>query len=57
MSERMFFTAEMGARLRRGGMTGPGPKLSSVADYVKQNRLNPELVERIRKLVIEQHRH
>jgi transcriptional regulator with XRE-family HTH domain len=32
------------------------PKLSSAADYVKRNRLNPELVERVRKLVIEQYR-
>ena len=30
-----------------------GTKQGTVADYVKQNRLNPELVERIRRLVIE----
>ena len=42
--------------LRRGGRTGSGPRLSSVTDYVKQNRLNPELAERIRKLVVECHR-
>jgi hypothetical protein len=31
-------------------------KLGSIADYVEQNRLNPELVERIRQLVIERYR-
>jgi hypothetical protein len=35
---------------------GSSTKLSSVADYVKQNRLNPELVERIRALVTERFR-
>jgi hypothetical protein len=31
----------------------PQRKLGSVADYVRRNRLNPELVGRIRQLVIE----
>jgi transcriptional regulator with XRE-family HTH domain len=39
--------------LRRGSRPGSGPKQGTVTDYVKQNRLNPELVERIRELVIE----
>jgi transcriptional regulator with XRE-family HTH domain len=34
----------------------PQRKLGSVADYVKRNRLNPELAERIRQLVIERYR-
>jgi hypothetical protein len=34
----------------------PQRKLSSVEDYVKRNRLNPELAERIRQLVIERYR-
>jgi hypothetical protein len=34
----------------------PQSKLGSVADYVTRNRLNPELVERIRQLVIERYR-
>jgi transcriptional regulator with XRE-family HTH domain len=39
--------------LRRAGRPGSRSKLGSIADYVTQNRLNPELVERIRKLVAE----
>jgi hypothetical protein len=39
--------------LRREGRPGPSSKLGSVADYVTKNRLNPELVERIRELVAE----
>jgi hypothetical protein len=35
---------------------GSSSKLGSIADYVRQNRLNPELVERIRNLVAEQYR-
>ena len=31
----------------------PQRKLGTVSDYVRRNRLNPELVERIRQLVIE----
>ncbi len=42
--------------LRRVGRPGSNSKLSSVTDYVRQNRLNPELVERIRQLVIERYR-
>jgi hypothetical protein len=35
---------------------GSGAKQGSVEDYVKRNRLNPELVERIRALVTERFR-
>ena len=35
---------------------GSGAKLGSVDDYVRRSRLNPELVERIRQLVIERYR-
>jgi hypothetical protein len=43
---------------RFGSCPRPGSrsKLGSVDDYVKQNRLNPELVERIRQLVTERYR-
>jgi transcriptional regulator with XRE-family HTH domain len=34
----------------------PQRKLGTVTDYVRRNRLNPELVERIRQLVIERYR-
>jgi transcriptional regulator with XRE-family HTH domain len=40
--------------LRREGGPGSGSKPDSVADYVRQNRLNPGVAERIRQLVIEQ---
>ena len=42
--------------LRRGDRPGSGSKQGTVDDYVKRNRLNPELVERIRELVIERYR-
>jgi transcriptional regulator with XRE-family HTH domain len=42
--------------LRRVVRPGYKSKLGSVADYVKRNRLNPELAERIRQLVIERYR-
>jgi transcriptional regulator with XRE-family HTH domain len=42
--------------LRRAGRPGSGSKLGSVEDYVKQNRLDPELAERIRQLVTERYR-
>jgi len=45
----------MGRRRERRG-PGSGSKQGTVADYVQQNRLNPELVERIRRLVIEHSR-
>jgi transcriptional regulator with XRE-family HTH domain len=38
--------------LRRQGRPGSISKQGTVADYVKRNRLNPELAERIRQLVI-----
>jgi transcriptional regulator with XRE-family HTH domain len=40
----------------RGGSGHVPGKLSSIADYVEQNRLNLELVERIRELVTERYR-
>jgi transcriptional regulator with XRE-family HTH domain len=42
--------------LRRGSRPGSGPKQGTVTDYVQQNRLNPEYVERIRELVTECYR-
>ena len=42
--------------LRRTNRPGSSSKLSSIADYVRQNRLNPELAERIRDMVAEQYR-
>ena len=42
--------------LRRGGRPGSGSKQGTIADYVTRNRLNPELVERIRLSVIERYR-
>jgi hypothetical protein len=41
---------------RNRGSPGFRTKLGSVADYVRQNRLNPELAERIRGLVTERFR-
>ena len=41
--------------LRRGGRPG-STKQGSTSDYVARNRLNPELVERIRELMIERYR-
>jgi transcriptional regulator with XRE-family HTH domain len=41
--------------LRRGGRLG-STKQGSISDYVTRNRLNPELVERIRELVTERFR-
>jgi transcriptional regulator with XRE-family HTH domain len=43
-------------KLRREGRPGSSSRLGSVEDYVKRNRLNPELVERIRQLVTERFR-
>jgi hypothetical protein len=40
----------------RGGSGHVPSKLGSISDYVRLNRLNPELVERIRKLVSDQYR-
>jgi transcriptional regulator with XRE-family HTH domain len=46
--------------VRRAGagreIPGSRSKLGSVADYAERNRLNPELAERIRQLVIERYR-
>jgi len=42
--------------LRRAGRPGSTSKLGSITDYVRLNRLNPELAERIRQLVIERFR-
>ena len=42
--------------LRRERRPGSKSELGSIADYVRQNRLNPELAERIRQLVIERFR-
>jgi len=39
--------------LRRGGRPGSGSKQVTISDYVRQNRLNPELAERIREVVSE----
>ena len=39
--------------LRRGARPDSKPIADTITDYVKQNRLNPELVERIRESVIE----
>ena len=38
---------------RFGSCPRPGSKQGTISDYVKRNRLNPELAERIRELVIE----
>ena len=40
----------------RGGSGHVASKLGSIADYVRENRLNPEVVERIRNLVSEHYR-
>jgi transcriptional regulator with XRE-family HTH domain len=42
--------------LRRAGRPGSSSKQSTVTDYVRQNRLNPELVERMRELITERYR-